>query len=368
MWRGGQVSSRPLDIYFDSYGDLVRRVSRRWYFKLAAGGLTGVDRNLLSRSVQGEEMSSQEKLVAVIGATGKQGGGVVRALQTRSGFTVRALTRDPAKYPGIGDEVVEADLNRPETVEPAFEGAYGVFAVTNFWEPGQVDEIAQATSAIKAARNAGVQHFVWSTLPNVELISRGKYKVPHFTNKAAVDALVASAGFKHHTFVVPTFFYQNLLNATAPRQQQDGSTGWALPIDPGARVLHAGDISELGEIVAGAFADPREAGNGQYLPLLGDVLSFDDIVETLKKQGHRYTFKKVPGTVYSTFFPGAAELAEMLAYFEEYTYLGANWDDRIALARKVAGKRPTDFATWARLNMPNMAAEAKHSEAAGQKA
>lgn len=309
-------------------------------------------------------MSSQKKVVAVIGATGKQGGGVVRILQARSGFTVRALTRDPAKHSGIGDRVVEADLNRPETLEPAFEGAYGVFAVTNFWEPGDVDEIAEATAAIEVARNAGVQHFGWSTLPNVELISRGKYKVPHFTNKAGVDALVASAGFKHHTFVVPTFFYQT----TAPRQQQDGSMGWALPIDPGARVLHAGDIRELGEIVAGAFADPREAGNGQYLPLVGDVLSFNDIVETLNKEGHRYTFKRVPANVYSSLFPGAAELAEMLAYFEEYTYLGANWDDQIALARKVAGKRPTDFATWARINMPNIPAEAKHLETAGQNA
>ena len=310
-------------------------------------------------------MSNHEKLVAVIGATGKQGGGVVRALHARAEFRVRALTRHPAKHRGIADEVVEADLNRPETLKPALDGAYGVFAVTNFWEPGHVDEIAQGTAAIRAARDAGVQHFVWSTLPNVEVISHGKYKVPHFTNKASVDAVVASAGFERHTFVVPPFFYQNLVTGTAPREQQDGSMGWALPIDPGKRVLHAGDVTELGDIVAGAFSEPLEAGNGQYLPLVGDFLSFNDIIETLNKQGHRYTFKRVPPNVYSTFFPGAAELAEMLGYFEEYTYLGANWDGRIALARKVAGKRPTDFATWARLNMP---AEATDFETAGRDA
>ena len=126
----------------------------------------------------------------------------------------------------------------------------------------------------------------------------------------------------------------------------------SLPLDPGARVVHAGNINELGDIVAGAFANPREAGYGEYLPLLGDLLSFDDMIETLNKQGHQYKFNKVPRDVFATFFPGAAELAEMFGYFEEFTYLGGNWEDRIALARRVAGERPTDFATWARVNMP----------------
>lgn len=308
-------------------------------------------------------MPNHKNLIAVIGATGNQGGGVVRALQARGDFTVRALTRDPAKYRGIADEVVEADLKRPETLKRAFEGAYGVFAVTNSWEPG-TDEIAQATAAIKAARDAGVQHFVWSTLPNVEAISGGKYDVPHFTNKALVDEFVKSAGFKHHTFVVAPFFYQNLLKAVAARPQEDGSMAWTLPLDPGARVIYAGDIKQLGDIVAGAFANPLEAGNGEYLPLVGDLLRFNDIIETLNKQGHDYKFNRVPRNVFATFFPGATELAEMFGYFEEYTYLGGNWDDRIALARKVAGVRPTDFATWARVNMPVQ--RGQQSETAGQ--
>ena len=104
-------------------------------------------------------MSDDKKLIAVVGATGNQGGGVLRALQARSDFRVRALTRNPAKHGGLADEVVEADLNRPETLRPAFDGAYGVFAVTNSWEPGTVDEIGQATAAIRAARGAGVAAF-----------------------------------------------------------------------------------------------------------------------------------------------------------------------------------------------------------------
>ena len=84
------------------------------------------------------------KLIAVIGATGQQGGGVVRALQARDQFKVRALTRDPGKHRDLADEVVAADLGRPETLKTAFEGAYGVFLVTNFWEQG-TDEFKQAT-------------------------------------------------------------------------------------------------------------------------------------------------------------------------------------------------------------------------------
>src|SRR5213593_4103682 len=223
--------------------------------------------------------SNNKKLVAVIGATGQQGGGVVRALQAREGFKVRALTRNPDKHRELGDEVVEADLNRPETLKAAFEGAHGVFLVTNFREKG-ADELKQATAAVRAAKDAGVKHFVWSTLPNVEAISGGKFDVPHFTGKAKIDRIVKEAGFPHHTFVIAPGYYQNFVGFLAPQKQADGSVGWALPLDPDVRCLHMGDIRELGNIVAGAFAHPDEAGN---LPLVGDFLSFNEIVETLNR-------------------------------------------------------------------------------------
>src|SRR3984893_3119353 len=125
-------------------------------------------------------LSSNEPLIAVIGATGQQGGAVVSALQANGQFKVRALSRNPGKHRDLADEVVEADLNRPETLKAAFEGAHGVFLVTNFWEPG-TDEARQATVAVRAAKDAGVNHVIWSTLPNVEVISGGKFNVPHFT-------------------------------------------------------------------------------------------------------------------------------------------------------------------------------------------
>src|SRR5258705_12118581 len=254
--------------------------------------------------------SHSKKLIAVIGATGQQGGALVRAREAQGQFKVRPLTRHPGKHRGLADEVVEADLDHPETLKAAFAGAHGVFLVTNFWEPG-TDELKQATAAVRAATNAGVQHFVWSTLPDVEAISGGKLHVPHFTGKAKIDRIVRDAGFAHHTFVIAPFFYQNMVG-WAPQKQEDGTLAWVLPIDPTVRGIHMGDIRELGPIVAGAFAHSDEAGNGEYLPLVGDLMSFNEIVDTLNRQGHELSFKQVPSQVFATLFPGAAEIAAMV--------------------------------------------------------
>src|SRR5881296_3204284 len=160
-------------------------------------------------------LSNSKKLIAVIGATGHQGGAVVRALQAGGQFKVRALTRNPDKHRDLADEVVEADLNRPETLAAAFKGAYGVFLVTTSSLEG-TDERKQGAAAVQAAKDAGVKHVVWSTLPDVEAISGGKFNVPHFTSKAKVDPIVKDAGFANHTFVIAPFFYQNLAGAMAP--------------------------------------------------------------------------------------------------------------------------------------------------------
>jgi uncharacterized protein YbjT (DUF2867 family) len=296
-------------------------------------------------------MSSKHRpLIAVIGATGQQGSGVVRALKSGGQFRVRALTRNPSKYRGVADEAVEADLDRPGTLNAAFGGAHGVFLVTNFWQEG-TDEAKQATAAVRAARETGVEHFVWSTLPNVEDISGGRFKVPHFTGKAKIDHIVREAGFVHHTFVVAPMYYQSLLGALAPQKQANGSLGWALPLDPAVRCIHMGDIRELGDIVSGALVHPDQAGNGEYLPLVGDFMSFNEIVETLNRQGHRFSVNRVPKEVFAR-SPGGFEIAETLSYFQAHTYLGSDWSDRTALANKMAGRQPSTFATWARVNIP----------------
>jgi uncharacterized protein YbjT (DUF2867 family) len=295
--------------------------------------------------------STSKKIIAVVGATGQQGGAVVRALKAQGQYKVRALTRNPDKHRDLADEVVAADLDRPETLAAALKGAYGVFLVTNAWEKG-AGEIQQAAAVVRAAKDAGVKHLIWSTLPDVEAISGGKFHVPHFTDKAKVDRIVRDAGFQYHSFVMAPFYYQNLLGAMAPQKQADGSLGWALPIDPKARVFHMGDINELGAIVAGAFAHPAEAGQGQHLPLVGDFMSFNEVMATLSARGDSYSFTHVPSKTFATFFPGAAEVAAMLEYFQAHTYLGSESRDQIALANKVAGKQPTRLSTWAKANFP----------------
>jgi uncharacterized protein YbjT (DUF2867 family) len=294
---------------------------------------------------------TDKKLVAVIGATGQQGGAVLRALQAGNQFKVRALTRNPAKHRELADEIIQADLNRRETLAAAFGGAHGVFLVTNFLEEG-TDEAEQATAAVRAAKEAGVKHFVWSTLPDVEAISRGKLHVPHFTGKAKVDRVVKEAGFANHTFVIAPFYYQNLIGVLAPQKQTDESVGWALPLDPTVRGIHMGDITELGDTVAGAFAHPDQVGHGEYLPLVGDFMSFSEIIDTLNRQGHNFSFKQVPKKVYAGLFPGAAEIAEMFNYFQAHTYLGPDSYDQIVLANKIAGRQPTKFSAWAQVNFP----------------
>jgi uncharacterized protein YbjT (DUF2867 family) len=294
---------------------------------------------------------TNKKLIAVVGATGQQGGAAVRALQAGNQFKVRALTRNPAKHRELADEVIQADLSRPETLAAAFEGAHGVFLVTNFQEHG-ADELKQATAAVRAAKDAGVKHLVWSTLPDVEAISKGKLHVPHFTGKAKVDRIVKEAGFANHTFVIAPFYYQNLIGVLAPQKQTDGSAGWALPLDPTVRSIHMGDITELGDIVAGAFAHPEQAGHGEYLPLVGDFMSFNEIIDTLNRQGHNFSFHQVPKEVFAGFFPGASEIAEMFDYFQTHTYLGSDSRDSIALANKIAGRQPTEFSGWAQVNFP----------------
>jgi len=289
----------------------------------------------------------------VIGATGLQGGGVVEALRQQGRFKIRALTRNPDAYSGPADEVRLADMEKPETLVKAFEGAYGAFVVTNFWEGGggKIDEVAQATAAVDAARQAGVQHLIWSSLPNVEVICSGKYYVPHFSDKARVNAHVEAAGFRFHTFVEAPGYYQSLFDSMAPQQLEDGSKGWLLPIDPARKCIHVGDISQLGLLVAGALVHPEKAGSGQRLALAGDFVSFNDIVDAFAELGHSYSFTQWPADDFSSFFPGAAETADSMKFFEECSYCGPDADTRIELAKQVSSEPFTDLATWLKRNI-----------------
>ena len=290
----------------------------------------------------------EKKIIAVIGATGSQGKGVVNALVKDATFKVRAVTRNPEKYNGKANEAVKADLSELTTLTEAFKDTHGVFVVTNFWEGA--DEIAQGKTAIQAAKDAGVNHFIWSTLPDVEKISDGKFDVPHFTGKAKVDELIREAGFKNYTFVQAPFYFQNLTGMMGAQPQQDGSMGWTLPIDPTKKRIHMADINDLGKVVAGAFLHPEKVGNGSYLSLATEFNSFNEILEAFKANGKAYSFNQVPAEVFSNFFEGAGEIAQMLSYFEAHSYMGPNSEARIQLAKDIATGKFTSLNEWIKQN------------------
>lgn len=290
----------------------------------------------------------EKKIIAVVGATGLQGKGVVNALIKEGSFKVRAITRNPNSYQGKADEVVQGDLTDLESLTNAFKGAHGAFVVTNFWEGA--DELAQGKVAVEAAKKATINHFVWSTLPNVEEISKSKFDVPHFTGKAKVDELVKNAGFANYTFVQPPFYFQNFTGQLAAQQQHDGTIGWTLPIDPSKKVIHMADISDLGKVVAGAFLNFAKVGNGSYLSLATELNSFNDVLEVFKANGKVYSFNQVPKEVFSNFFEGAGEIAQMLAYFESHTYMGPSSGDQIQLAKEVSTEQFISLNDWIKQN------------------
>ena len=286
----------------------------------------------------------EKKIIAVIGATGMQGKGVINSILKDGTFKARAVTRNPEKYSGKADEVVKGDLTDLTSLTEAFKNAHGVFVVTNFWEGA--DEIAQGKIAIQAAKDAGVNHFIWSTLPDVQKISNDRFDVPHFTGKAKVDELVKSAGFENYTFVQPPFYFQNFSGMLGAQTQQDGSTGWTLPIDPAKKVIHMADINDLGKVVTGAFLNPEKVGQGSYLALSTELNSFNDIIEAYRANGKEYSFTQVPGELFSTFFEGAKEISEMMAYFEAHSYMGPNSEDQIKLAKEIATGELTSLNEW----------------------
>jgi uncharacterized protein YbjT (DUF2867 family) len=299
----------------------------------------------------------KESIISVLGGTGAQGGGVVDALLAARKFKVRVATRNPssdaAKALTVrGVEVVKGDLLDPSSLEALYKDAHGAFVVTNFWDPGQGEREEEiGAGAVNAARSAGVKHLIWSTLPDAEKLSAGRLKVKHFTMKAHVDAVVRSAGFERHAFVEAPFYFQNFQGLLAPQPLPGGGRGWAVPIDPAARVIHAGDITELGRTVAAAFDAGEQLANGSYLAVCGGKYSWDDFAATLNSLGHDVRAVRVPPDVYDGFFPGAVETREMFQYFETHTYFGPNAQPHIEAANALVPGGFTAFPDWASKNM-----------------
>jgi uncharacterized protein YbjT (DUF2867 family) len=281
-------------------------------------------------------------LIAVTGATGAQGGGLVRQIladQARR-FTVRALTRRPSSDAALalaaaGAEIVTADLDDQASLERAFDGAYGVFAVTNFWEHFSPErEVQQATNMAHAARECGVGHVVWSTLEDTrEKVplndSRmptlmGRYKVPHFDGKGEVNRVFIELGLPT-TFLLTSFYWDNLIHfGMGPKKGLDGRLNFTLPM--GDKKLPGIAAEDIGKAAFGIFASGREL-IGKTIGIAGEHLSGKQMAAALTAAlGQQVRYNEVSPDVYRGFgFPGAEDLGNMFQYKRDFeqTYCAA---------------------------------------------
>jgi uncharacterized protein YbjT (DUF2867 family) len=269
--------------------------------------------------------TSNKPLIVVFGATGAQGGSVVEHLLKNGLFRIRGITRDASSDKGKalaarGVEVVSADVSKPETLPAAFAGAYGAFVVTNFWDPSSMGkEHAQGIVLVDAAKAAGVTHFQYAALPNVEAESKGKYNVPHFTDKGKVAEYAKTKGFAYTSFPGASFYYQNFAAFFPPKKEGDTYV-YSLPE---TSTISAFDVNDIGGVSVASFLQPQR-WNGDYLPSTGDHLTPAEYVRLIGEQtGKKVKLNVVPRDVFAKFgFPGAHELAEMFGWFDEFTYHG----------------------------------------------
>jgi uncharacterized protein YbjT (DUF2867 family) len=274
---------------------------------------------------------SQKKVIAIMGATGAQGGGLVRAIHAdRDGpFAARAVTRklDSEKAQALarlGVEVVAGDADDPPSLDRAFAGAFGAFCVTNFWEHSSADrEGAQATAMARATRKAGVQHVIWSTLEDtrkwVPLEDRrlptlqGKYKVPHFDSKGAVDRVFAEEAAPT-TYLLASFYWDNFIHfGMGPRKGPEGDLVLALPL--GGAKLPGMASEDVGKCAYGLFR--RGTGTvGQRFGVAGEILSGPEMAAKMGRAvGRNVRFNEVPFDAYRGLgFPGADDLGNMFQW------------------------------------------------------
>lgn len=278
---------------------------------------------------------ADKKIIAVIGATGAQGGGAVRAiLNDKSGeFAIRAITRNAnsekaRELSKLGVDVVSADLDSEASLTKAFTGVYGAFCVTNYWEHFQPEkEIAQIGNLARAAKAAGVKHVIWSTLEDtrkfVPLESdlmptlQGKYKVPHFDTKGGSDHFFTDAGVPT-TFLLTSYYWDNAINfGMAPQPGPDGQLAITYPLrDKPIPGIAAEDI---GKCALGIFkAGPKYIG--KTVGIAGEHLTGAQMAAAFSRAlGVPVKYNDVPANVYRSFgFPGADDLGNMFQFKREF--------------------------------------------------
>lgn len=281
-------------------------------------------------------MTTQNELILITGATGQQGGAIARGLLAK-GRKVRVMTRHPEGEKAValerlGAEIVAGDLDDAASIERALSGAWGAFAVQNTWEAGVEREEEQGIRFAEIARRVGTQHLVYTSVQSAEKNTG----IPHFENKARIEAKVRSLGFPSYTILRPVFFMENWTSPWFLPAIQDGMLAIAIRPDTRLQMVAVRDIGPYG---VWAFERYKEL-NGRAIDIAGDELTMPETAAILSKAaGREIRFVRVP-------------IEEIRKSSEDFALM-FEWFDRVGYSTDIparsaeSGVRPTKFAEWA---------------------
>ena len=278
---------------------------------------------------------SEKKIIAVVGATGAQGGGLVRAILTdpAGGFAARAITRNASsdkarELAKLGAEVVEADVDDAESLKKAFAGAYGAYCVTFFWEHFSPEkELTQIRAMATAAKEEGLKHVVWSTLEDTRQwvplsdsrmpTLQKKYKVPHFDAKGEGNGIFTELGVPT-TFLLTSFYWDNFIHfGMGPKKGPDGVLGITMPMGKGK--LPGMAAADIGGSAYAIFRKGPELA-GETVGVAGEHLTGAEMAASLGRAlGEEIRYNEVSPEAYRGFgFPGADDLGNMFQFKRDF--------------------------------------------------
>jgi uncharacterized protein YbjT (DUF2867 family) len=276
-----------------------------------------------------------ERTVLITGSTGQQGGAVIQALHGQRGFKLKAMTRKPdseaaKRLASLGLEVVQADLDDEASLRRAVAGAWGVFAVQNTWEAGVEREEEQGKRLARVAREAGVEHFVYSSVGS----AHRNTGIPHFDNKWRVEETVRELGFPSHVIFRPVFFMENLIS---PWFLQGDKLVTAMKPDTALQMIA---VEDVGRFEAQGFTRAEEL-NRREVDVAGDSKTMSEAAKVLSVSlGRTIELVQIP---LEEVRKNSVEFAMMLEWFETTGYNA----DVPALEREFSFK-PLKLAEWAR--------------------
>ena len=259
---------------------------------------------------------SRKPVILVTGATGIEGTSVIKHLLQQDKFSVRALTRNAASakaknLAAKGAIIIEGSLNDVKSLRAAMEGCYAVYGFSNFRADAEL-ELEQGMNLLKAVSKSNIQHFVYSTLPNVSLISKGRLPVPHFDIKAELEEHARSLNL-NATFLHIAFYYENLMYFVTPKKGLDGNYYFGFP--QGDTKLSAVSVEDVGAIVAKIFDHPFEF-IGRIVGIVGEDITCDEYAQTLSGVlGKPVKYRHIPREIFAAAgFPGGVEIANMFEF------------------------------------------------------